>query len=243
MSVPALGPLPDELSMPSTHYSDAPSTLYVVVFPNMATTDEITTTEQLNNAVALQCGLHNASYSAEFSYRNGNQDVQVSRLELLNAVHSVQDILPRSIINYGSDGQPIEDDQGRYQVNTTIIETLAYQSIMEAFGKLIIGQISTKGGQINSGGLVENSKYPTTVMSTALANTNELAFLKNYDLDGSAPSLQSLLNGNSQYDGHTINDPSTLQLNTSTTNAALLSALETMFQNITLSLLSSSLLQ
>ncbi|KAJ9265596.1 hypothetical protein DTO195F2_1635 [Paecilomyces variotii] len=94
------------------------------------------------------------------------------------------------------------------------LETFAYQSVMESFNRLLVGSISYSFlGTADSLSGVYQTAPNTSVLSTALSETPELSFL-NGDGSTSVPNTQSLSD-----------------------------AIEHMFQNITVSLMSLSQLQ
>ncbi|KAJ9222271.1 hypothetical protein DTO169C6_5400 [Paecilomyces variotii] len=94
------------------------------------------------------------------------------------------------------------------------LETFAYQSVMESFNRLLVGSISYSFlGTADSLSGVYQTAPNTSVLSTALSETPELSFL-NGDGSTSVPNTESLSD-----------------------------AIEHMFQNITVSLMSLSQLQ
>lgn len=81
----------------------------------------------------MQCSLYNASYHTNFSYTNGDQTVQVSQPQYLNNVQRLKYIAGTQY--------------SHAMMNGTLVERLAYQSVMDAFASIIVGVI--KAGKMN----------------------------------------------------------------------------------------------
>ncbi|KAK6386625.1 hypothetical protein LTR65_008824 [Meristemomyces frigidus] len=114
--------------------------------------------------------------------------------------------------------------------------TLSYQAILQAFTDIITGNIANK----LSLGLFKNS----SVVSTTLLNTKELSFLSDRSIElqeaisYGQPDLQAALANSSV--GSAIGLTPSEEI---APNQSLIAALEEMFQNYTVSLMSSALLQ
>lgn len=76
------------------------------------------------------CSLHNASYSVTFHFSAGQQALDVRVNKYLNGVAALN----------GSN--PAWSDKSLVW-NALFNETIAYQSIMQAFGRIVIGQVNT----------------------------------------------------------------------------------------------------
>ncbi|KAI0411708.1 hypothetical protein F5X98DRAFT_356691 [Xylaria grammica] len=108
--------------------------------------------------------------------------------------------------------------------NTTLLRQLSYTAIADAFYQVLRGSVSNN---VNN-----NLKSDTNVISTVLLNTPELSFIS------SQSNLQTLLWQANSSRGQSLSSPQNVPLGKSLQNA-----MEEMFQNITISLLSSELLQ
>ncbi len=140
-------------------------------------------------SIILNCSLWDASYTVDFDFRNRAQHVDVRRRELSNGVAGLDD--------YG----PLLSSTS--QDNRTLASTLlSYVSIMDAFGRLMVGAITT----YHYGTM---SPQFTLILSTGLAS-----LLPNESL--STDALYTV------------------------TNATFARAVENLFENVTLSLLSSN---
>jgi hypothetical protein len=233
-------------------------------FPNLG----ITPTNPLGyvggNVTMLQCQFYNSSYHTEFEYVNGVQSVATST-EVANTVPIINVVRGpgRGGPSNSSDYCATLNEVGAYRVNDTgigiygetceydpdLLPQLSYQATLQAFTDLITGSITrgstaisnSSAGIVSSGSvtLVDNS----LVRSTELLRTRELNFLsdislhKQTDLD-TGPDLQHSLfvSNESQASGMTLNEQDA-------PTKSLKDALETMFQNFTVSLMSSESLR
>ncbi len=145
--------------------------------------------DTFSDTVLLNCSLRNASYSVDFDFRDRAQLVDVRKRELLNGVVALESFT----YELGSNKM----------VNTTLAnKLLSYVSVMDAFGKIMVGTITTYHyGTV--------TPYYTLVSSTGLK-----ALLPTNDTD--------------------------LYARPPTSNATLARAVEKLFENITLSMLSSN---
>ncbi|KAI1112877.1 hypothetical protein F5Y14DRAFT_240106 [Nemania sp. NC0429] len=170
---------------------------------------------QLSHLAVAQCWAYNASYSASFSYTDGNQDVRVSLDEFYSDV-----IWPPSISGASAFGRYGSDNTH----NTTMVEQYSFAAVMDAYGKVLVGSIS-----FSMEGLAETSQ----ITSTALMSTRQLGFLKTFYVNSGYGIAQadSLL-----WDGLSVSE-----MTNSTDD--WLNTIEQMFQNVTMSLMASELLR
>jgi hypothetical protein len=170
------------------------------------------------------CKLYNATYELNVNFTNGNQDVNVTKLDFAEGIPytSIFDIVGSASAN-GTD--PISGDEAYI---FTDLEQFAYQSLMDMVGRLINGQISVyfRGA---AGGF-NFSTSSTSVMQTALVDTPELRPV--FDIaevcgNGAAACGEDSTNKN-------------LNITTPTNGTRLPQALEQLFQNMTLSLFSDN---
>ena len=216
-------------------YIENTATLYLAAFMGTSPSGTFTTnpSTSLSNSTIVQCALFNTSYHASFSFVNGAQSINVTRGEDLNGVQYVGGVGGNGV------GSPLEnaDDVGnaiRGSFNTTELEVFSYQSVMQSLGKLVVGAIF---GTYNLTGTM--TPVNTTVMSTVLSDTAELhsiAAMTNTGVPGNLEEYLYQSANRSGWNGSSIID-------TSLHTVPLRQAMEVLFQNITISLMSSALLQ
>lgn len=105
---------------------------------------------------------------------------------------------------------------------------------MDSFGRLLVGSISNSRGSL--GAIVATN---TSVMSTVLGDTEELNFLNSYPqpLKGLGLTLQqNVATDPNNWNGLDVVDDTSSSI-------PIREALETLFENITIGLMSSKLLQ
>ncbi|KAI1388161.1 uncharacterized protein F4822DRAFT_236310 [Hypoxylon trugodes] len=239
------------------------SLLYVAIMPNLINTrrftlsweslgcdlgiyaDTITPDNPLGvvggNVTMLQCQLHNSTYHTDFRYLNGAQNVNIS-------ITDVGDTVP--VINFvrgASSGGEFsrncttlnEDDElgKQCEYDAGLLSQLSYQAVLEAFTTLMTGSIALVSGT----GLVDS----TSVRSTSIIDTTEMEYLTDYEIHKEStvgqdpfPDLQWQLSNSSMPDTGGI-----WRLRQTEPEQSLQQFLETMFQNYTVSLMSSSTLQ
>lgn len=180
-------------------------------------------------ATVVQCTLMNATYSTLYKWTNGIQDLNVTvtpsgkSISYPSAVGCTNFLFmngfPGIDIAHVSP-QPLSD------YNNTLVQNFAYVSVMHAFTNLLKGSIYYPRFP---NGLVTS----TRVMSTTLGTTNELFVLRNQ----TASEMEALATLGPQFwPGISV------QMQTNDTSN-LRATLELMFQNVTMSLMSSPLLQ
>ncbi|KAI0971595.1 hypothetical protein F4678DRAFT_89997 [Xylaria arbuscula] len=172
------------------------------------------------NMTFLQCDLHNSSYHVAFNYEPSRQSVTVdaSQNEVVPAIR---------FLSFSNTSDPVSD-----VYNATLLRQLSYTAVADAFYQIIRGGISN---DIRHSSLQVESK----IISTVLLDTPELGFLSSlYGLSPSASTLQTDLWNTNTSRGQSLSSPQNVKLQKS-----LQSAMEEMFQNITISLISSELLQ
>jgi hypothetical protein len=240
-----LGPLPGYTG----NQTVPPATFYAAIYHNM--TDEITYSfggptcaeqgpfndDLMPNITVFQCELQNSSYHTSFEYINGEQTINITvDATPYNSVTPIYEYTIGSgyfpLANFSENGDVIG-------YLPDVAKTTAYQSVMSSFGAVFVGTVwnsfATLGGVVSSN---------TTVMSTVVGETEELVWLNEYpstkSLDFSGPAtLQETLQepGNKMFwNGVDVVDD--LQ-----STMPFKEALESLFQNITVGLMSSRLLQ
>ncbi|KAI8950665.1 hypothetical protein F4801DRAFT_602078 [Xylaria longipes] len=180
------------------------------------------------NMTFLQCDLHNASYHAAFNYESGRQSiaVQANHKEM---VHTAGDVNANI-----SDTVPYIFDEVLVKLIkekslSGLLRHLSYTAIADAFYQIIKGSVTT-----------DEVGFPDTkIISTVLIDTPELGFLSSlYGLSPFASTLQEDLWHTNTSKGQSLSSPRHVNRGRSLQNT-----LEEMFQNITISLMSSELLQ
>jgi hypothetical protein len=163
-----------------------PATFYAATYPNMTDENWFGTeglgckeqasgggaTNPLQNITVIQCELHNSSYHALFSFRNGEQTIDVTMdktpLNSVSPIFVLDMTSPYgSLANY-SNGKPIA-------YKTAEVETLSYQAVMASFGSVLVGTLWNSQG--SNGGIVANG---TSVISTVLGEAEELGWMNDY---------------------------------------------------------------
>jgi hypothetical protein len=199
------------------------------------------------DATLLECKAFNSSFSATFTYRNGVQDIDVTRHKDVVDQPLVRQKCfygPLGPTNGGNFQNAAYAEEGNSSCSTLnligkqckfdaeLLRTLAYQAVIDSFNKLVIGTV----------GLAQEGAAPSVVQKTnlfesLLLNTKELAFLKAPHANYGFPSLSVLYASSlgKEYSG-LYRTPELSYSN------PLADALEELFQNITISLLSESLL-
>jgi hypothetical protein len=173
----SLGPLPSDAQS-----SPFPATLYAALFPNMTNEDQTDDGENkasgckvetpLPNFTAIQCVLYNVSYHASFSLINGQQTISITQEDT-----PYNSVTPISFISEGTTYETAIYDMNGTLIayDPALVQSLAYQAVMDSFGNVIVGTISNS--MDSDGGLITND---TSVMSTILGDTEELAWLNKY---------------------------------------------------------------
>lgn len=169
----------------------------------------------LANASILSCELLNSTYELEFLYRNGRQTINlVSAPELHN-----------DTFNDGGAGEmytynKLNDDWSRYSSdnNSHPLEGQAYRAVMGAFAGLLQGFVSS-----TPTGFGTPASDKTSIMQTRLANTVEFAPI----VQAVRTRMVGWLDNSAMTSSQT--DP----------DLHLDRALEELFQNVTISLMSS----
>ncbi|CAG8043167.1 unnamed protein product [Penicillium salamii] len=202
----------------------SPLSVFVASFPRMAHNVDIDNLDAaLQNSTIVQCFLHNATYQASFEYVNGNQTVHVTDQKILDGI---------SLLG-GIEGV-VSQNQSSFIQNPQIMESMAYQSVMDAFCGLLYGYIGTNIFKANNdtvpGYASTPSRAHTDVTSTILMETEELHQLKANLISGGNDSYIDYWRGRSM---SSLDQPLT----------PLATTIQDLFRNTTISFMSSSLFQ
>nr|OQO30787.1 hypothetical protein B0A51_01448 [Rachicladosporium sp. CCFEE 5018] len=194
------------------------------------------------NGTLLQCDVLNTSYSMDFSFINGHQEIRVSR----NTTGTSPPVGSISKMYTGSNDACLELD-GLAQLcvfDAAAIRLLSYQAMVSAFHEHFSGYVRMQGdSQEHEFQYVQRSlDFNTSVMGTVLADTKEIIFLRQ--------SVALTPQGQESFGDTLKNHLNQLSLATElpfasfaksynrSTGVSLQDALEELFQNFTISLLS-----
>lgn len=235
----SLGPIPSDPENGSRIYSTPkqpminwrPLSLFVAIFPHSMETPKYNDIPEnvaaaVQNSTILHCALHNASYQANLTYINGDQTIHVTDKTVLNGISYLH-----GVTNH--DG-PIWSSNTSFMHNPRVMESLSYQSIMDAFGKLLFGSIRTNMTHYNyqgdgpKGNVVNSMTQDTNILSTTLMDTEEMSIFPSIAGSESNPFTE-------YWEERSISLPRH--------SSRLSNTLEELFQNITFSLMSSKMFQ
>ena len=226
--------------------------LYVVLLPSVLSAGHVELYGALNHRKApvpswidlkgIQCQAFEGHYYVAFNYDQSSPQVSIERLSI-NASHPIRprvDVVgpnPNFKDVNGCERSPILDSSNRFRsdcyTNTDVLRTLAYQAVVDAFGRNLVGSIYLDWQA--------NIKRDSLVLNTALVDTNELLFLRNPEKVKALTGARTLQDAVSYSNGSMSRG--ILNKKFRHINLPLDSALEQMFQNITVSLMSSPVLQ
>lgn len=241
----------------SARHHSSPASIYLAAMPEMMVTQSfgdhgvLQTCQGLldnesgreyafNNSAMLQCDLHNTTYSAEVKFINGDQHIAVtpafSNDAAMNTVHQVYGPPSYPIGRAsGPDCSPLTLNSERTcTFNSSLISTLAYQAVFQAFTELLVGSIFVSETDFNPA-------IDTAVQDTTLVDSPELSFLTKATTisswTGQFSLQQSIMSSNGTlFEGIWKNQ-------SSSTSVPLRNMMEQLFQNVTISLMSSRKLQ
>ncbi|EHK48781.1 hypothetical protein TRIATDRAFT_93783 [Trichoderma atroviride IMI 206040] len=163
--------------------------------------------DRIANMTVTRCMMYNTSYVANFTYIDNIQSINVTTQGSFNNITAQDAVAGAVMLHY--------------------MDTFAYQAIMDAFGRMLVGSIVfdySSEGQI----------IDTQIALTPLLDTKELNFLrplsKRNTLEELTGQVSGIWNGISVQQ---VSNPTVL----------LADMIEEMFRNVTLSLISNPLLQ
>ncbi|KIM96598.1 hypothetical protein OIDMADRAFT_205291 [Oidiodendron maius Zn] len=206
--------------------------LYVASLPGMAaggiTCQENGTWTQraldmLFNMTVEKCSMYNTSYTANFTYVDGIQSINLTTQGLYNYVgyiSSAEGAYPLMIEPTAAVGIPTA-------YNVQLVQNFAYQAIMDAFGRMLVGTVSVSA--------YDGPQTITTQMTnTPLLETEEFNFLQGFNVTS---SLQTAVDSEPRlWNGLSVKYPSNSTI-------SMTSVIEELFKNATISLMSSPQLQ
>ncbi|TGO28106.1 hypothetical protein BPAE_0032g00490 [Botrytis paeoniae] len=173
------------------------------------------------NMIIIRCDLLNSSYNLDFQYTNGRQTIAVSKDVATQAIA----ISPETNFSYPiTSDETSTDDPCRtsnYNIYTCYnkigAQKVSYQSIKDAFNNLLFGSI-----------VFESEVSNSFITQTVLMDTIELQFLGNQPL-----KIAGLIRSSDVLHMDSLFQP----------RGHLVHALERLFENITVSMLSETYLQ
>jgi hypothetical protein len=231
MNVGTVGPLDSTATGPEDYVNaNQVATIYFAVIPQLSyntpgNCPDMLKSTDFSSSTFIQCELRNTTYSTNFTYVNGDQQISFAP-EAGTTSTPVTTLMAFDYQDYNTTCATMNANFENCVVDPTLLEKLSFQAVMDAFGKIFVGYVvdpmKTRYGQ----GAFER----TSVMQSVLLETPELAFLTQNarwtPAAGHTPELSTM------YD--------TVQPRG---NVSLKNTLERLFENITMSLLSSPNLQ
>ena len=219
--------------------------LYLAAMPAMLSATEQTGYAELDacapgavgmfaESTMLQCELRQARYLSNFHYRDGEQSILTSAISIddspLRTVTSVYtrcfDYPDCYLANFSNGGSALSPE--------ALLTTLSYQSIMEAYNTRLTGSVY---GNADTAQEVFN----TGILSTTLQRTLELQFLSMPPPSVALSNEGSLKHYlSSETSGHLCGVVNTVP---TAAPGVLVDTIEELFQNVTMSMMSSDILQ
>jgi hypothetical protein len=227
-----------------------PALLYVIEMsdrqvPSICSdSDDILRSSGNDTSLMLQCQLVNSTYSVAFEYVNGNQTVAIevpraTREEPVTAISTITGPTNETCVGFRAGylldptatlvGFP--DWPERCEFDPYLARQLAYKSIFDAFFNTISGPVALD--QSSAG----------NILGTTLLRTKELNFLTNYAraMSGSSPKWNNAHSG--LFEAGRVELAGLITPEPEDKRPALARELEVMFQNLNVSLMSSTAFQ
>ena len=205
----------------------------------------VTAAQYYVNSTLLRCDMVNTSYSVDFNYSGGAQNIHVSSnttgsSTVINSTgyfsgppqwwdtYPDLSLLPANCSSFSALRGYGDSRFGPCVFDLDSIRQLSYQGIMAAFNQLVLGFIQSDDG------FVDNR---TSIIRTVLETTKELTFLQSWRRFDDSDYLTIISNSTGwAYPGLGNSNPSD-------TDSDLKLTLESLFQNFTISLLADPYLQ
>lgn len=177
-----------------------------------------------------ECTLQNVSYSADFAYTNGLQNITLSTSSPMNNVSYLEGFSSFAEISANASGFfPYDPNFTTVKLNQSDVEMLAYQSVMDAFSAMFVGYVETITSTIDEKSSIQYT-VDTSMGTTSLTQGKEMSNVTQ------SLALQYGLLGNVQWEGKSVNQ-------NETGTKPLTELMEEMFRNATVSLMSNSALK
>jgi hypothetical protein len=179
------------------------------------------------NSTMLQCALYNATYNIDFSYINGEQQVTAEVAQRDEAILALKGL-------YGPGGtdcthKAIDDAKLKCEFDLAPVRRLSYMAMLDSFLGVIGGTVGIYQAKLDINSFVTR---------TTLMDTTELKFMSDdaFQVNDQShkPFMQIALNDYGRPDIAGLKDPRMLG-----TSPSLIQGIEQMFQNMTISLLST----
>jgi hypothetical protein len=205
---------------------------------NMTEKERNKTRTEVRNFTLIHCRLVNSTYKTSFSFTNGNPSISTQLTHMSNAP-TLQSIRS-SCSNTTSQLDELLSDFCQPSNRTCVhhpdfFETLSYQAVVDAFSDQISGRISGVVTLDANGDVI--MKVSSNILNTALAETSDLIKLvpgQSRDSEIWILSLQYILNP--KFRGSMNRGVGAIALD-------LPKAVEQLFQNVTVSLMTSAALR
>ena len=258
------------LSLNSTRGKDA--AMYLAVFPNMLKMKDVfsllgkpmweepaacdlkgaTTESPLGvfgqDSTILACQLYHSTYRTKFEYVNGLQSINTDMIRrdkdiavpILNTIEAPQ-------CSNGTLYHDMFGSQRQCSLHAPLVQHLSYQSIFQAFSDLIGGTINFKFTSKVAGFVTLITDYSlvdrTRIRSTELMKAEELRFLTDDSLQQRRNPLYMNLQGQLSMSNNTERKGLVSGQQQTTRDVSLKDAIESMFQTLTVSFMSSPTFQ
>ncbi|RSM02832.1 hypothetical protein CEP52_007730 [Fusarium oligoseptatum] len=184
----------------------------------------------------LRCHIHNSTYEARFNITNGNQDVKVKVKDVEEKpLDVITGVWASNPLSNNTECTPLNMDT-ECALEPSLLRHLSYQALMDAFSEILVGSLAIRRRKDDDSVVFHGN---TSIQSTVLTNTPELQVLRNLTLlskDWAMLQIEEPKANEWAYKG-LWNGPGEQR------TTPLREALEELFQNITISLMSSPLLQ
>lgn len=230
-----------------TSFLDAPgytsAVFYIAAMPAMLSIGETTLwgpfleqcytndTSGFVQSTMLACELRKSRYRSVFRYRDGEQLIFTSASPIDDGPMGTIGSVPIRASGYGPSAPlTIYDGANVVVTEKELLTALSYQSIMTAFTMMITGSVYAGAGDLEV-------MFNTSVASTALLHTSELNFLSNQPADYYIDLEGSIKGWANTYSPGLVNSARATPLR------PLGETIEELFQNVTISMMSSNMLQ
>lgn len=213
-----------------------PLTLLVAALPNMLSWnsdscdyyDPTSVFDQFANMTLTRCMMYNTSYVANFTYVDNIQSINLTTQGFYNNITGQDFLTGALLLSYVEGGKGDNFSDYKFGYNVSLVETYAYEAVMDAFGRIFVGTIAYESPE-------EKPIIDTQMPLTPLLNTKEFNFL------GPLSEKESLQGVLERGDPESWNGLSVTQVFNSTIPVA--DMIEELFRNVTISLMNNPLLQ
>ncbi|KAH8126008.1 hypothetical protein LI328DRAFT_166571 [Trichoderma asperelloides] len=192
--------------------------------------DSVSFTKEAYNYIAnmtiTKCTMYNTSYEANFTYVNNIQSINLTTQGSFNNVTSQTGVA-------GEYPLQSHESDGTFVDNLALVKNLAYQAVMDAFGRMFVGAITYDLS-------LQRQIIDTQMASTQLLGTKDFNFIQplSRDREGSAAgTLEGAVDqGYAPWKGFSVDQAPNSSI-------PVASMMEELFRNATVSLMSNIFLQ